>query len=143
MGNSLLRITAVPWRRSRSDPFRGRQSPYEPNTNEQTQRPRMTIREELDSLLDPIRGQIVEVASQAQESVNAAVQHGMEHCQEVIQQKENSDWSEWSLLDMEEFQELQQRVGPQISEGREGQKARRDELVEITNAQTGPLVSRG
>ena len=50
------------------------------------------------------------MASRAQESITAAIQHLTEHCQEVIQQKENSDWSDWSLLDMEEFQDLKQRV---------------------------------
>ena len=61
------------------------------------------IREEFESLLDPIRVQTMEFATTAQEGINAAVQRGMEQL-EAIQQKENSDWSEWSLLDMEEFQ---------------------------------------
>ena len=68
------------------------------------------LRAEFESGLQPVREQIMELAAHSQESVDAAVQHLTEHCQEVLHERDHSDWSGWALLDMEEFQDLKQRV---------------------------------
>ena len=66
---------------------------------------------ELAQAKEELQLELVEFASKAQEDLNAAVQHGMEQLEATqLQQKESSDWSDWSLLDVEEFQDLVRRV---------------------------------
>ena len=59
--------------------------------------------------MQEMEDQLVSVADRAQRGIDAAVKETMEQLA-VAQKKESSDWSGWSLLDSEEFQELTRRV---------------------------------
>ena len=53
--------------------------------------------------------QLVSVADRAQRGIDAALKEMMEQLA-ASQNRESSDWSDWSLLDSEDFQELARRV---------------------------------
>ena len=64
---------------------------------------------DLEAKLGELEERIVIVADHAQRGIDAAVKEGMDQLASC-QQKETSGWSDWSLLDNEDFQELARRV---------------------------------
>ena len=63
----------------------------------------------IENKLEELEDRLITVADHAQRGVDAAVKEVTEKMS-WGQQKEPSDWSDWSLLDNEEFQELARRV---------------------------------
>ena len=63
----------------------------------------------LEERMQEMEEQLVSVADRAQRGIDAAVKEAMEQLA-ASQNRESSDWSDWSLLDSEEFQELTRRV---------------------------------
>ena len=65
--------------------------------------------ETLEERMGKMEEQLVSVADRAQRGIDAAVNETMEQLA-ASQNRESSDWSDWSLLDSEEFQEPTRRV---------------------------------
>ena len=63
----------------------------------------------LEERIMKMEEQLVSVADRAQRGIDAAVKETMEQLA-ASQNREPSDWSDWSLLDSEDFQELARRV---------------------------------
>ena len=63
----------------------------------------------LENKLEELEDRLITVADHAQRGVDTAVEEVMEKMSGG-QRKEPSDWSDWSLLENEEFQELMRRV---------------------------------
>ena len=59
--------------------------------------------------MEEMEERVVLVADHAQRSIGEAVKDSMEQLA-PCQKKESSDWSDWPILDSDEFQELVQKV---------------------------------